>query len=150
MNIFNITYLVWILSEILLNRFTRSGKSDRQNADKKTLLFIWLSIIASIAIAIWVAVRFEWGEGEVFHMISHYYLQRTETRTIRHQAGAGAYFAEKGVAMEPEMAACIQDLTVADVESARASSAFMSNIVIDKKARVLRKRADRSGTAKGE
>jgi hypothetical protein len=36
-----------------------------------------------------VAVRFGWGEGEVFHMISHYYLQRTETRTIRHQAGAG-------------------------------------------------------------
>ena len=58
MNIFNITYLVWILSEILLNRFTRSGKSDRQNADKKTLLFIWLSIIASIAIAIWVAMIF--------------------------------------------------------------------------------------------
>jgi len=95
-----------------------------------------------------VAVRFGWGEGEVFHMISHYYLQRTETRTIRHKAGAGAYFAEKGVAVEPEMAACLQDLTVADVESARASSAFMSNIVIDKKARVLRTRADRPGTAK--
>ena len=97
-----------------------------------------------------VAVRFGWGEGEVFHMISHYYLQRTETRTIRHQAGAGAYFAEKGIAVEAEMAACLQDLTVADVESARASSAFMSNIVIDKKARVLRKRADRPGAVKGE
>ena len=48
------------------------------------------------------------------------------------------------------MAACLQDLTVADVESARASSAFMSNIVIDKKARVLRKRADRPGAVKGE
>ena len=96
-----------------------------------------------------VAVRFEWGEGEVFHMISHYYLQRTETRTIRHQAGAGEYFAEKGVAVVPEMAACLQGLTVADVESARASSAFMSNIVIDKKARALRTRADRPGTAKG-
>jgi hypothetical protein len=97
-----------------------------------------------------VAVRFAWGEGEVFHMISHYYLQRTETRTVRHQAGAGAYFAEKGVAVGAEMAACLRDLTVADVESARSSSAFMSNIVIDKTARVLRRRAERSGAAKGE
>ncbi len=28
-----------------------------------------------------VAVWFRWGEGDVFHMISHYYLQRTELRT---------------------------------------------------------------------
>jgi hypothetical protein len=97
-----------------------------------------------------VAVRFGWGEGEVFHMISHYYLQPTETRTIRHQAGAGEYFAEKGVAVESEMAACLQDLTVADVESARASSAFMSNIVIDKKARALRTGASGPGSADTE
>ena len=30
-----------------------------------------------------VAVWFRWGEGDVFHMISHYYLQRTELRTER-------------------------------------------------------------------
>jgi len=97
-----------------------------------------------------VAVRFGWGVGEVFHMISHYYLQRTETRTIRHQAGAGEYFAEKGVALEPDMAQCVRDLTVADVESARASSALMSNIVIDKKTRVLRTRPDHRRGASGE
>ena len=44
-----------------------------------------------------VAVWFRWGEGDVFHMISHYYLQRTEERTARHRGKAGAYFAEKGV-----------------------------------------------------
>ena len=32
-----------------------------------------------------VAVWFRWGEGDVFHMISHYYLQRTEERTARHR-----------------------------------------------------------------
>jgi hypothetical protein len=85
-----------------------------------------------------VAVRFAWGEGEVYHMISHYYLQRTEMRTRRHRAGAGAYFAEKGVAVQADMAVCLRDLSVADVESARASSAFVSNIVIDKKARAMR------------
>jgi hypothetical protein len=87
-----------------------------------------------------VAIRFSWGEGEVFHMISHYYLQRTETRTVRHAAGAGAYFAEEGVAMGPDMAMCVRDLSVADVESARASSAFVSNVVIGKKARASRTR----------
>ena len=35
-----------------------------------------------------VAVWFRWGEGDVFHMISHYYLQRTELRTERHAGAA--------------------------------------------------------------
>ena len=48
-----------------------------------------------------VAVWFRWGEGDVFHMISHYYLQRTELRTERHESAAAGYFAEKGVAMTP-------------------------------------------------
>jgi hypothetical protein len=95
-----------------------------------------------------VAVRFAWGEGEVFHMISHYYLQRTEMRTQRHRADAGAYFAEKGVAVQADMAICLRDLSVADVESARASSAFMSNIVIDKKARAMR--CDEAGAGAGQ
>ena len=37
-----------------------------------------------------VAVWFRWGEGDVFHMISHYYLQRTELRTERHAGAAAA------------------------------------------------------------
>ncbi len=37
-----------------------------------------------------VAVLFHHGEGEVFHMISHYYLQRTETRDARGAAPAMA------------------------------------------------------------
>ena len=28
-----------------------------------------------------VIVSFEWGKGIVYHMISHFYLQRSETRT---------------------------------------------------------------------
>ena len=28
-----------------------------------------------------VIVRFDWGKGTVYHMISHFYLQRSETRT---------------------------------------------------------------------
>ena len=37
-----------------------------------------------------MAVLFPRGEGEVFHMISHYYLQRTEFRNARHRPRASA------------------------------------------------------------
>lgn len=82
-----------------------------------------------------VAVWFRWGEGDVFHMISHYYLQRTELRTARHGAGAGAYFAEKVMAMSMEMREEYDDLCLADVESAKPSAAFMSNVLIEKQRR---------------
>lgn len=82
-----------------------------------------------------VAVWFRWGEGDVFHMISHYYLQRTELRTARHRSTADAYFAEKGVAMSVAMSEECADLSLADVESAKPSAAFMSNVIIEKKRR---------------
>ena len=87
-----------------------------------------------------VAVWFRWGEGDVFHMISHYYLQRTEERTARHRGKAEGYFAEKGVAMPCAMMADVDDLSVADVESAKPSAAFMSNVIIEKKRRQRRTR----------
>jgi hypothetical protein len=86
-----------------------------------------------------VAVWFRWGNGDVFHMISHYYLQRTELRTARHGSGADAYFAEKGVEMSPAMSAACCDLSLADVESAKPSAAFMSNVIIEKKRRQAKK-----------
>ena len=82
-----------------------------------------------------VAVWFRWGEGDVFHMISHYYLQRPELRTARHGSSAGAYFAEKGVAVSTAMSQEIDGLSLADVESAKPSAAFMSNVIIEKKRR---------------
>jgi len=78
-----------------------------------------------------IAVLFPWGEGEVLHMVSHYYLQRTELRTARHSTPAMAYAASKGVAPSPEMA----DLRLGDVESAHASSRLLANWVAEKKRR---------------
>jgi hypothetical protein len=85
-----------------------------------------------------VAVWFRWGEGDVFHMISHYYLQRTELRTERHARPASGYFAEKGVQMSAAMLADVDGLSLADVESAKPSAAFMANIIADKKGRQRR------------
>jgi hypothetical protein len=72
-------------------------------------------------------------------MISHYYLQRTELRTARHGSSAGAYFAEKGVTMSPAMRQDLEGLCLADIESAKPSAAFMSNVIIEKQRRQEKK-----------
>ena len=92
-----------------------------------------------------VAVWFRWGEGDVFHMISHYYLQRTELRTERHAASAASYFAEKGVGLDQATLACVDDLSLADVESAKPSAAFMANVIAEK----ARQRRGPTGSGEG-
>ncbi len=81
-----------------------------------------------------VAVVFSHGKGEVFHMISHYFLQRTELHNDRHRGAATAYAAEKGVAASPDL----DGLTVGDVESAASSARLFANIIADKKRGSLR------------
>ena len=80
-----------------------------------------------------IAVTFTEGRGEVFHMISHYYLQRAETRTERHKGNWKVYAEEVGSAA----AACsappeLSDLTVGEVEAAHKSARFIQNIVVEK------------------
>jgi len=58
MNIIYLVYFFWILSEVILNRLTRSGKSDKQGADKNTELYLWLSIIISITIGVFISRMF--------------------------------------------------------------------------------------------
>ena len=84
-----------------------------------------------------IAVTFPWGAGEVFHMVSHYYLQRTELRTTRHSAKAAAYAAEKGVLLPPPM---LDGLSLGDVESAQTSSRMLANLVAQKKKRAMEPR----------
>ena len=68
-------------------------------------------------------------------MISHFYLQRSETRTKRHQASASSYLDEKNIA--PELRAKyaemgIEESPLADVESAFASTSIVNKIMYDK------------------
>ena len=84
-----------------------------------------------------VAVLFPWGEGEVFHMISHYYLQRTELRNARHRAGASGYFTEKGMPVPADLEADLDGLALGEVEAAAGSSRLMANVIADKKRRAM-------------
>ena len=82
-----------------------------------------------------VAVVFEFGKGEVFHMISHYYLQRTELRNDRHAMSAEDYASEKGVMFSPAMSMMVNDLSLGEVEAAATSARLFANIVATKKQR---------------
>jgi hypothetical protein len=82
-----------------------------------------------------VAVLFGYGHGEVFHMISHYYLQRTELRDARHAAAAISWAEEKGVSMQAPAAAEMADLSLGEVESAGSSARLFANVIAQKKRR---------------
>lgn len=84
-----------------------------------------------------IAVLFHWGEGEVFHMASHYYLQRTELRTERQRGPGKDWAAAKGVAMSEVTAREVEDLSYGDLEAAASSSAWMARIIADKKRRAM-------------
>jgi hypothetical protein len=82
-----------------------------------------------------VFITFDHGEGKVYHMISHFYLQRTETRTARHDESSIEYIKAKGLATEniakyASMGA--GDLKAAAVESALASDAMIHAVFIEK------------------
>jgi hypothetical protein len=77
-----------------------------------------------------VAVTFKWGKGEVFHMISHYYLQRTDLRTARHAMAAADYASEKYLKLPADM---VEGLALGDVESASTSARMLANLVAAKK-----------------
>ncbi len=53
--IFYIIYGIWLTSEILINRFLRSKKTDKQNADKGSLYLIWALIFIGNSSAIFIS-----------------------------------------------------------------------------------------------
>lgn len=89
-----------------------------------------------------VIVKFEHGEGMVYHMISHFYLQRAEARDKKHAASAETYLAEQNVTAETAekvrnvtSKANTPSVNYGQVQSAAASSEFVSRVVISHKLR---------------
>jgi protein-S-isoprenylcysteine O-methyltransferase Ste14 len=56
--IFKVTYIVWFLSEILLNRLLRSKGTDKKHADKNSLAIIWITIIISISASVYISMAY--------------------------------------------------------------------------------------------
>ena len=74
-----------------------------------------------------IAIRFQYGKGMVYHIVSHYYLQRTETRTDRQKGKAADYLFAKGCS--EAMAGCADDQTVGEVETAYTSVGFLGKVL---------------------
>ena len=93
-----------------------------------------------------VFVSFDHGKGKVYHMISHFYLQRAETRTERHKGEGSAYLSEK-LSMDSNRwnkykKMGVDDANLAEVEAAYSSSSVMNKILWDKKKRSIEKSRD--------
>ncbi|MFV2015363.1 MAG: hypothetical protein ACC656_08045, partial [Candidatus Heimdallarchaeota archaeon] len=90
-----------------------------------------------------VVVRFNHGEGVVYHMISHFYLQRTETRDAKQSLGASAYSMNKGSSKKTKgmfkMAEESMDLSFGEVQSANTSAEFVSRALLKQKKKYRKK-----------
>lgn len=94
-----------------------------------------------------IVVTFEFGEGKVYHLTSHFYLQRTETRTKRHKKSSMDYATEKKINLstgdKEKFAKNFKDISLGEVESAYTTQKAISNLVIEQKNRVAeRKKSD--------
>lgn len=56
--LFSIVCIIWLLSEVMLNRLLRSKSEDKQNADANSLRMIWVTIFSAITAAVLVSQRF--------------------------------------------------------------------------------------------
>lgn len=83
-----------------------------------------------------VVVRFAHGKGLVYHMISHFYLQRTETRDKKQSAPAAEYFKDKGAGAANVAKAEASGVTYGEIQSANTSADFVSRIIIKQKKKV--------------
>lgn len=56
-SVFTVIYIIWALSEIFINRFMRSKTGDKKNQDKNSLGFIWITIVISIALSVYISMN---------------------------------------------------------------------------------------------
>ena len=86
-----------------------------------------------------IVVTFEYGLGKVYHMTSHFYLQRSETRSKRHEQVGSNYASMKGMNMDEfstEEKDAIEKTNVAQMEAAYTSTRTLSNMIMEQKKRV--------------
>jgi hypothetical protein len=84
-----------------------------------------------------VLIKFEHGKGVVYHMISHFYLQRTETKDAVQGQSAAGYMSTKNISADK--AAVLQEeaanLNYGEVQSANTSAEFIMRAVVEQKKR---------------
>jgi len=86
-----------------------------------------------------VIVSFKYGKGIVYHMISHFYLQRTETRDEKQGTSSINYIKTKSLSKEAvkdlESDDKMKKLNYGEVQSANTSAEFIQRGVLEQKRR---------------
>ncbi len=87
-----------------------------------------------------IAVHFRYGDGQVLHIASHFYLQQNQTRTASEKK-SGKAFVKEDSALSPATKAAVEkntkdfsdDVVAGDLGSAYAAQQMTSNIVVERK-----------------
>ena len=89
-----------------------------------------------------VIVRFNHGDGVVYHMLSHFYLQRTETREAKQQTPSSEYAMSKGATSETmaEYSEEGENINYGEVQSASTSAEFVSRAILKQKKKWSKKK----------
>ena len=69
-----ISFVLFLITEIVLNRMFRSTLTDKKNADQRSLKILWLTIALSLIIAGIIADNFVW---RIYKSINLYYISLT-------------------------------------------------------------------------
>ncbi|MDX2303217.1 MAG: hypothetical protein NW226_10475 [Microscillaceae bacterium] len=77
-----------------------------------------------------VIVRFEYGKGRVYHMISHFYLQRTEAKVAKQALEAEEYLKEMNASEDVLKDAEKNQVTYGEMQSANRSADFVTRVII--------------------
>lgn len=90
-----------------------------------------------------VIIEFEHGEGKVIHMISHFYLQRTETRDKKDTMAAAESVEAKYYEMAPEaIKSKLMSTNTASFKSAQSSVDFIQKNIAAQKMKYMDKKED--------
>jgi hypothetical protein len=79
-----------------------------------------------------IAVTFRYGDGQVLHIVSHYYLQRTETRTKAEKEKGTEFAKELGVTLTPEAKKALEKTTAGEARDAYSASQLSANVIVAK------------------
>lgn len=90
-----------------------------------------------------IVITFDFGDGgTILHMTSHYYLQRTELRSQRHQKSAADYvISEMAFSKEDirDMKEDLEGVNLAEAESAYSTTQFISNVIVEQQKKVQKR-----------
>jgi len=91
-----------------------------------------------------IVITFEYGDGTILHMTSHYYLQRAELRTKRHKMSAKKYAMEEiGLSADEAEMDELEGLSLGEAESAYSTTQFISNVIVEQQKKVEKRKKDK-------